>query len=156
MAVLVPISFYTLEWFVHILNFFCQIFSVHQIELQTHIWMLFKHMDLILPFFSFICANLDLFGALQEKGAVQRIWMLFKHIMVWSREATASRFVSHGNVKLLLWTTRLFTVYSQCAIHDFPLKFIICKQFPCLILHNSKCNFTCHTHSGQRQMVLES
>ena len=58
-----------------------------------------------------------------------------------------NRFVSHGNVKLLLWARRLFTVYSQCAIHDFPLKFdYLLTIFPCLILHSSKCNFTCHTH----------
>ena len=33
----------------------------------------------------------------------------------------------------------------QPAIHHFPLNFIICKQFPCLILHRPKCNFTSHT-----------
>ena len=35
----------------------------------------------------------------------------------------------------------------QPAIHHFPLNFIICKQFPCLILHRPKCNFTSHTEA---------
>ena len=34
-------------------NIFCQI-------LQTHTWILFKRIDLIMPLFSFVCANLDL------------------------------------------------------------------------------------------------
>ena len=42
----------------------------------------------------------------------------------------------------------LLTVYSQCALFTIsPLKFdYLLTKFPCLILHSSKCNFTCHTH----------
>ena len=61
--------FFSLQFFV---LFFFQIFCAHEIGKQMHISMLCKHMDLMLPLFSFVCA-------LQQKGAVQCIRMLFKH-----------------------------------------------------------------------------
>ena len=59
-------------------------------------------------------------------------------------------FVGDAFIHSLLTMRSLFTIPSLLtmhAIHDFPLKFdYLLTIFPCLILHSSKCNFTCHTH----------
>ena len=93
------------------------------------IWMPFKHIHLI-PTLCF-CAHFDF--SMHFNWAVhgiQRIWMLFKLTMVWS-QGNSRQTDSHGNVKLLLWATRLFTVYSQCAVYS---QFPVYSQF----IHNAR------------------
>lgn len=124
------------------------------------IWMPFKHIHLI-PTLCF-CAHFDFsmhfnwavqfrasgcFSSTQwceaEATAGKQIptemWNFFCGRRVYSQFTHNAQFIHNSQFTHSLFTMR--------AIHDFPLKFdYLLTIFPCLILHSSKCNFTCHTH----------